>query len=470
MFDTDAESFGDTTMQSLGSSEARDQVQLQNGPIVESRHHFSQMTPVPEQDRTPNVTNNQSTAESEVKREDNGSSIYPEEYEDGYSSEEAGEGDRLEVAQLGFPFLKPGETQEWSQFQQTSLSQLPIDLGPDPRLEATNLPQRISSASHRNGQLAPLRIQKQRPAAQAQRKNSTFKSASPLILSIGLVITREQTPQRTSYDASIKNVATPLAVRDKPLPKAPETTTEAPLREPPKKTPFPLQSLPKSQAVFEDSRDTSEENTPSALSQHRFASSSPTKMIGGRGGLDYTPRQLSKMSYSDLAKESFDFIPGPLEKFLSEDIVSKSLEGKLEYLMHLGDWTNEAKASLRAKVFANVSLNDFERCGQWLSRNIEASVASQSTIRRRKRTAAQAFEGELTNRMELIKKHKGHVDDSLKRLKVAGSNMVAGKFTQNATISATTGQKVSGKRTTGKGGTDKKEAGESKPGKKRSQH
>ena len=467
MFDTDAESFGDTTIQSVRTSDAKDQVQLQRGYSVDSHHRFSKMTPLLEQDRASHVTNNQQATGNQTKGEDNGSSIYPEEYEDGYSSEETGAGDRLEYAQVGFPFLKAGETQEWSQFQRTSLSQLPVDLGPDPRLEATNLPQRISSASNSNGKVAPLRIQKQH-SGQAQGKNSTIK-ADLCLVSVLVVIT-EQIPQRISHEASIKNITITPAVRDKPLPKAPETTREGPLRDSLKRTPFPLQSLPESQAVFEDPRDNSADSTPPASNKHRQTGSSPMKIASGRGGLDYTPEQLSRMSYSDLAKESFDFVPGPAEKFLPEAIASKSLEGKLEHVMHLSDWTNDAKASLRAKLFASVSLDEFERCGQWLSRNLEATITSQSNIRRKKRTAAQAFEGELTNRMELIKKHKGHVDDSLKRLKVAGSNMVAGKFTQNTTISATTGQKVSGKRPTGKMGTGTKEAGKVNTSKKRPQH
>ena len=443
-FDTDAESIGDTTNHSLGSPVLSGQPQLRQVPVAEPRHHSGFDKSLPMQDSMSGVLDSLSVSKSQTKMGDNGSSVYPREYEDD-QSDEPGRGDHLEDTEAGFSFLKPGESQEWSKFQENPLTQVPFALGSGTHLAASNLPQRSNSIPDSIDQVVHLQPQKQR-ASQTQGNASIHKLKQDM-LSWGLVNLREQTPQRLSTNHSSKH-NTPLAMREKPLPAAPSPDTVGlEHRSSLERTPFPLQSISETQADSKESRELGSNRTPPTSRRHYMDTSSSSRTTKGSGSLDYTPRQLARMSYSDLAKEPFDFVPGPARRVLPEDIASKPLNEKLEHLMHLSDWAEPDKSSLRANFFASLSLDDFERCGKWLSQNIGTNIMSQSSLRRRKRTASQAFEGELTNRMELIKRHKGRVEKGLRRIKVAGSDMVAGKFVKqrNTTVRTTADKYAGGK-------------------------
>ena len=82
------------------------------------------------------------------KVEDNGSSLYPEDLLEGDEAETEGQGDRLDHAESGYTFLKPGESQEWERFQERSFSPVDVELGSEAELEDAKIPARISSMSH----------------------------------------------------------------------------------------------------------------------------------------------------------------------------------------------------------------------------------------------------------------------------------------------------------------------------------
>ena len=189
-----------------------------------------------------------------------------------------------------------------------------------------------------------------------------------------------------------------------------------------------LYAIPKTRREPASSKDTHISISSRVPSQDRLSTATPTQQSFNKRTPDYSSKQLARMSYTDLANESFDYFPGHNEKMLPVAVSSQPLEERLEHLLNLGGMVTEnARASMRATYLASLPLDEFERCGQWLAQNIEANIELQSSLRQRKRSAAQAFENELMERMALIKRHKGHVDTDLRRLKVAGSNMVAGK-------------------------------------------
>ena len=212
-----------------------------------------------------------------------------------------------------------------------------------------------------------------------------------------------------------------------------------------------LSAIPKTRKEPMSSKDTHISIPSRAPSQDRLSTATPTQQSFNKRLPDYSSKQLAHMSYTDLVNESFDYVPGSVEKMLPVAVSSQPLEERLEYLLNLGGMVTEnAKASTRAMYLASLPLDEFQCCGQWLAQNIEANIELQTSLRQRKRAAAQAFENELTERMALIKKHKGRVDKDLRRLKVAGSNMVAGK--------ALKGNAIAGALATGNAGKDNKAA------------
>ena len=235
-----------------------------------------------------------------------------------------------------------------------------------------------------------------------------------------------------------------MAIREKPLPVAPppDVTVEA-YRELLKVTPFPLSRIAEARFGSDNLSDVTE-TTPPASPLHRRSQAGLVKPGKARIQLDYSSQQLSNMSYSMLAKESFDFAPGENSHPIPADIASRPLEDKLQHLMNLTGSAGAAREGLIASVISSLSLDEFQQCGTWLTQGLGAIVAKQNNLRLRKRTAAQAFENELTERMGLVKKHKADVDQELRRLKEAGSNMVAGKARQ---VSGTASSKSNGEPT-----------------------
>lgn len=152
MFDTDAESIGDTTTQSIGNSIVKERIQT-NRPNDElgTRDYSGKGTPLLESSRSLKNVNNAAAIVDQKGAEDNASSIYPEAYSEDQAYEEEDRGDSIEHTHHGIPFLKPGESQEWKRYLETSatsVSQLDVEVGSQPESEDVKIPERTVSMSH----------------------------------------------------------------------------------------------------------------------------------------------------------------------------------------------------------------------------------------------------------------------------------------------------------------------------------
>ena len=168
MFDTDAESIGDTTTHSLGNSEGKKAVELENANDKDAREQPSSRLPLAGASYSKIHIDKRMAFQR--KAEDNASSLYPDDLIE-EDAEYDPKGDPLRHAKPGFPFLNPGETQEWNEFQQRSLSHLDVEPGSEPETENMSIPQRVSSIGYTDDSPLESMLHKLQ-AQQAERESN----------------------------------------------------------------------------------------------------------------------------------------------------------------------------------------------------------------------------------------------------------------------------------------------------------
>lgn len=149
--------------------------------------------------------------------------------------------------------------------------------------------------------------------------------------------------------------------------------------------------------------------------------------------LDYTPLELSKMSYLQLADEDWD--TGPAKKFKPLGGVefpegSDSLEDKCNHLSKIQD--NRAASSIDAGAksahelfFASLPMADYEECGDIIVGQLSQIMDRLRKTRQAKRRAARDFEEEVTKREAAVSTRTDGLQKELHRLKKSGQDALA---------------------------------------------
>ncbi|KAL9581152.1 MAG: hypothetical protein Q9212_004067 [Teloschistes hypoglaucus] len=139
--------------------------------------------------------------------------------------------------------------------------------------------------------------------------------------------------------------------------------------------------------------------------------------------LDYDPKTLAKMSFQQLADESFDTSPhaAPLkDRSLTN---ASSLQEKLLYL-HSLDGPSEQIQSQRRAFFASLPIDQYEECGDIMTEHFGQLISRFKQARQRKRAVAKGFEDEIAARERLVERGKVAVAKESDRLKRAGRDVV----------------------------------------------
>ncbi|KAI4113235.1 MAG: hypothetical protein LQ338_008214 [Usnochroma carphineum] len=143
-------------------------------------------------------------------------------------------------------------------------------------------------------------------------------------------------------------------------------------------------------------------------------------------GLDYDLNALSQMSYHQLAEESFDKMPKPVE-LANPSLTDKStLQEKLVHLQSL-DGPREQVQSQRQAFFSSLPIDQYEECGDLMAEHFSRIVDGFKQARQRKRSVAKEFENEIARREKVVEGRKNAVAKDLDRLKRAGQDVVGGK-------------------------------------------
>lgn len=141
-------------------------------------------------------------------------------------------------------------------------------------------------------------------------------------------------------------------------------------------------------------------------------------------GLDYTPEELSVMSYKLLKSESFDQVPKHGTGVIPHDIVKASLPEKLKYAYELkGREDTEAQ---RNAVFASLTIEQYEETGDLIIEQFSNFLGRYKDARRTKREAARDFEKEIGQREERVRGKFTAVTQDLDRLRRGAEDVVRG--------------------------------------------
>ena len=141
--------------------------------------------------------------------------------------------------------------------------------------------------------------------------------------------------------------------------------------------------------------------------------------------LDYTPAQLTSMTYEQLSNESFDDDPHPPKKHNPEDHTYTALAEKLQYIYNL---KNGDKQHLQQReVFSSMTIAQHEECGDLLIEKFSAIIRMYKEARQQKRKLAIEFEDEVARREEHVRGKKEAVERDLRRLRRAGEDVVKGR-------------------------------------------
>ncbi|KAL8737039.1 MAG: hypothetical protein Q9181_002082 [Wetmoreana brouardii] len=142
--------------------------------------------------------------------------------------------------------------------------------------------------------------------------------------------------------------------------------------------------------------------------------------------LDYDLKTLTSMSFQQLASESFDTSPQPIELKDPALTDKSSLEGKLVYL-HSLDGPRDQVQLQRQAFFSSLPIDQYEECGGIMTDCFSQVISKFKQARQEKRALAKEFESEIASREKNVERRKVAVTEDLDRLKRAGQDVVRGK-------------------------------------------
>lgn len=139
--------------------------------------------------------------------------------------------------------------------------------------------------------------------------------------------------------------------------------------------------------------------------------------------LDYEPQVLANMSYQQLADETFDTSPHPINLDDPALTNASSLSDKLHYL-HSLDGPQESVQSQRQAFFSSLPISQYEECGDLMADQFSHIITKFKEARQQKRRLAMEFEDEVAEREKVVERRKVAVMDDLSRLRRAGQDVV----------------------------------------------
>ena len=143
--------------------------------------------------------------------------------------------------------------------------------------------------------------------------------------------------------------------------------------------------------------------------------------------LDYSPSELSRMTYKLLQSESFDHVPGAGVSVSPNEPTKASLAEKVQRAYDLKD--DSERHSQRQGIFSNLTIEQYEEAGDLLLEKFANVIGCYKEARQTKRKMAKELEKEVAQREEIVRTRTLDVERELTGLKHAGRRVVQGKYT-----------------------------------------
>ncbi|ROT38724.1 hypothetical protein SODALDRAFT_359826 [Sodiomyces alkalinus F11] len=142
-----------------------------------------------------------------------------------------------------------------------------------------------------------------------------------------------------------------------------------------------------------------------------------------RDSCDYEDQALMQMSYSELKTQPFDLHPvqvAPGGAAANGVSVGESLPEKLAHFRSRG-------GEEQRQFFTQMSLQDWERSGDWFLEQFGVVAQKLKEARQGKRATVQSFEDEIARREESVRLRTEDINKRLGEIKHKGEDMLAGK-------------------------------------------
>lgn len=178
-----------------------------------------------------------------------------------------------------------------------------------------------------------------------------------------------------------------------------------------------------------DGQQSGNRSTPDLVSVKGPAANGKKTLERGKRDfeLDYSPKELSGMTYKLLNSESFDHIPKAALSSLSAELAAAPLTEKIQHAYGLKD--NSERPSQRQGVFNSLTIEEYEEAGDLLLERFANVIERYKEARQTKRMVAKELEKEVAQREELVRTKITAVERDLTGLKHAGRKVVQGKYT-----------------------------------------
>ena len=141
--------------------------------------------------------------------------------------------------------------------------------------------------------------------------------------------------------------------------------------------------------------------------------------------LDYSPEQLSTMSFEQLASEPFNEDPKAPASLPPENITRSTLAEKLDHILKLRDHDN--KDVQRKAILSSLPIEEYKECGELIIGKFGNIISKFSDTRQQRRDILIRFEAEVARREALVKSKTKALEKDLNRLKRGGEDVVRGQ-------------------------------------------
>jgi hypothetical protein len=138
-----------------------------------------------------------------------------------------------------------------------------------------------------------------------------------------------------------------------------------------------------------------------------------------RNSCDYDDNQLSTMKYAVLQRQGFDEDPAAdaPPPGAPPSLDGEALAAKLDY------YKTRAETEQTA-FFSQVTVDDWERCGDWFMDQIGSLVQKMKESRQNRRRVVAQFEREISNREESVRLKNESITRKLDRMKQDGERVI----------------------------------------------
>lgn len=141
--------------------------------------------------------------------------------------------------------------------------------------------------------------------------------------------------------------------------------------------------------------------------------------------LDYSPDQISSMTFNQLTNEPFNLASDTARVSIPQELSNGTLAAKVDYILEkLKD--DDTKLVHRRAFFSSLSIEQYEECANLIIQRFSDVMSKFTDARQQRRRAAKDFEEEVAKREACVRGKATVVDKDLDRLKRGGEEVVRG--------------------------------------------